>query len=135
MMGLEEMRKNSELISVIDWDMTPEEAVTLYLEWGNNPANGRRRITSKHDVSYYFLVNTWEDPAKIYFIRRNSEEAVELATIDMPEELRNRFLDSVDHLKGIYPVNEDVKAWLEEELYGPEKSRMKQSMFTYTPCH
>ena len=135
MMGLEEMRKNSELISVIDWDMTPEEAVTLYLEWGNNPANGRRRITSKYDVSYYFLVNTWEDPAKIYFIRRNSEEAVELATIDMPEELRNRFLDSVDHLKGIYPVNEDVKAWLEEELYGHEKSRMKQSMFTYTPCH
>jgi len=120
MMGLEEMRNNSELTSVIDWDMTPEEAVTLYLEWGNNPANGRRRIRSKNDVSYYFVVNTWEDPARIYFIRRNSEEAVELATIDMPEELRNRFLESVSHLKGVYAVNDDVKAWLEEELYGPE---------------
>ena len=122
MMGLEEMRNNSELISVIDWDMTPEEAVTLYLEWGNNPANGRRRIRSKNDVSYYFVVNTWEDPARIYYIRRNSEEAVELATIDMPEELRNRFLESVSHLKGVYAVNEDVKAWLEEELYGPERN-------------
>ena len=120
MMGLEELRNNDELISVIDWDMTPEEAVTLYLEWGNNPANGRRRIISKDDVSYYFVVNTWKDPAKIYFIRRNSEEAVELATIDMPEELRNRFLESVGHLKGVYPVNDEVKAWLEEELYGPE---------------
>jgi hypothetical protein len=120
MMGLEEMRSNSELTSVIDWDMTPEEAVTLYLEWGNNPANGRRRIRSKNDVSYYFVVNTWEDPARIYFIRRNSEEGVELATIDMPEELRNRFLESVSHLKGVYAVNDDVKAWLEEELYGPE---------------
>ena len=120
MMGLEEMRNNSELISVIDWDMTPEEAVTLYLEWGNNPANGRRRITSKNDVSYYFVVNTWKHPAKIYFIRRNSEEAVELATIYMPEELRNRFLESVGHLKGVYPVNDEVKAWLEEELYGPK---------------
>ena len=119
MMGLEEMRNNSELTSVIDWDMTPEEAVTLYLEWGNNPANGRRRIRSKNDVSYYFVVNTWEDPARIYYIRRNSEEAVELATINMPEELRNRFLESVSHLKGVYAVNEDVKAWLEEELYGP----------------
>jgi len=120
MMGLEEMRNNSELTSVIDWDMTPEEAVTLYLEWGNNPANGRRRIRSKNDVSYYFVVNTWEDPARIYFIRRNSEEAVELATINMPEELRNRFMESVSHLKGVYAVNDDVKAWLEEELYGPE---------------
>jgi hypothetical protein len=120
MMGLEEMRNNSELTSVIDWDMTPEEAVTLYLEWGNNPANGRRRIRSKNDVSYYFVVNTWEDPARIYFIRRNSEEAVELAIINMPEELRNRFLESVSHLKGVYAVNDDVKAWLEEELYGPE---------------
>ena len=120
MMGLEEMRNNSELISVIDWDMTPEEAVTLYLEWGNNPANGRRRILSKNDVSYYFVVNTWEDPARIYYIRRNSEEAVELATIYMPEELRNRFLESVWHLKGVYAVNDEVRAWLEEELYGPE---------------
>ena len=130
MMGLEEMRKNSELISVIDWDMTPEEAVTLYLEWGNNPANGRRRITSKNDVSYYFVVNTWEDPARIYFIRRNSEEAVELATIYMPEELRNRFLDSVGHLKGIYPVNDEIRAWLEEELYGQGTNPMQQKSFT-----
>ena len=118
MMGLEELKKNSEATSVIDWDMTPEEAVTLYLEWGNNPANGRRRIRSKNDVSYYFAVNTWEDPARIYLIRRNSEEAVELATIDIPEALRNRFLESVGHLKGFYGVNEEIRAWLEEELYG-----------------
>jgi hypothetical protein len=120
MMGLEQIRNNSELTSVIDWDMTPEEAVTLYLEWGNNPANGRRRIRSKNDVSYYFVVNTWEDPARIYFIRRNSEEAVELATIDMPEELRKRFLESVSHLRGVYAVNDDVKTWLEEQLYEQE---------------
>ncbi len=117
MMGLKQMRDNSELISVIDWDMTPEEAVTLYLEWGNNPANGRRRIRSKNDVSYYFVVNTWEDPARIYFIRRNSEEAVELATIDMPQHLRGRFLESVGHNKGVYSINDELKQWLEEELY------------------
>ncbi|MDY6988649.1 MAG: hypothetical protein SWQ30_11410 [Thermodesulfobacteriota bacterium] len=119
MMGLEELKKNSEATSVIDWDMTPEEAVTLYLEWGNNPANGRRRIRSKNDVSYYFAVNTWEDPPRIYLIRRNSDEAIELAAIDMPETLRDRFLESVSHLKGVYGVNEEIRAWLEEELYGP----------------
>ncbi len=122
-MGLDELRQDSELTSIIDWDMTPEEAVTLYLEWGNNPANGKRRIMSKDDVSYYFVVYTWDEPARIYFIRRNSEEAVELATIDMPEGIRDRFLESVSHLKGVYPVNDEVKAWLEEQLYGPESDQ------------
>jgi hypothetical protein len=117
MMGLEEMRNNNEIINAIDWDMTPEEAVTLYLEWGNNWSHGKM-VKSKNDVSHYFVVNTWDEPPKIYLIRRNSEEAVELATIDMPEELRNRFLESVGHNKGVYAINDEVKAWLEEELHG-----------------
>jgi len=116
MMELEGIRKDHELINAIDWDMTPEEAVTLYLEWGNNWTHGKM-VKSKNDVSHYFVVNTWDEPAKIYLIRRNSEEAVELATIDMPEKLRHRFLESVAHNKGVYAINEDLKAWLEEQLH------------------
>lgn len=118
MMGLEEIRNRDEMINVIDWDMTPEEAVTLYLEWGNNPATGRNRIRSKTDVSHYFVVNTWEETPKIYFIRRNSDEAVELAKIDLPEPLRGRFLESIGHNKGVYALNDEVKTWLKEELHG-----------------
>ena len=118
MMQLEEIQKDHELINAIDWDMTPEEAVTLYLEWGNNWTH-RKMVKSKNDVSHYFVVNTWDEPPKIYLIRRNSEEAVELAIIDMPEELRNRFLKSVGHNnKGVYAINQEVKAWLEEKLHG-----------------
>ncbi len=36
MMQLEDIRDNEDLLNAIDWDMTPEEAVRLYLEWGNN---------------------------------------------------------------------------------------------------
>ncbi|MGD9031758.1 MAG: hypothetical protein PVJ69_00870 [Desulfobacteraceae bacterium] len=117
MMELEGIRKDHELTNAIDWDMTPEEAVTLYLEWGNNWTHGKM-VKSKNDVSHYFVVNTWDEPPKIYLIRRNSEEAVELAIIDMPEDLRNRFLESVAHNKGVYAINEEVRAWLEQELYG-----------------
>ena len=125
MMTLEELRDNWKLASVIDWDMTPEDAVTLYLEWGNNPATGRRRIMSKSDESFYFVVNTWKDPAIIYFIRRNSEEAVELARIDMPEELRNRFTESVSHLKGV------LKQFL-SKLFGREvKVRIRPGYFPF----
>ncbi len=117
MMGLDEMRNDYDLINAIDWDMTPEEAVTLYLEWGNNWTHGKM-VKSKNDISHYFVVNTWDEPPRIYLIRRNSEEARELAIIDMPEKLKNRFLESVGHNKGVYAINEDVRAWLEKELYG-----------------
>lgn len=116
-MGLGEIRKNKEIINVIDWDMTPEEAVTLYLEWGNNWTHGKSLISSKDDVSYYFVVNTWEDPPKIFFVRRNSEEAVELAAIDMPDDLRDHFLESVDGIKGVYAISDEIKTWLKEEQY------------------
>jgi hypothetical protein len=42
--------KNRNLVNAIDWDMTPEEAVRLYLEWGNNWARGNYVIRSKGDV-------------------------------------------------------------------------------------
>ena len=58
MMTLEELRDNWKLASVIDWDMTPEDAVTLYLEWGNNPATGKHRIRSKNDVSHEDLLHS-----------------------------------------------------------------------------
>jgi hypothetical protein len=118
MMGLEDIRKDNQLASAIDWDMTPEEAVTLYLEWGNNWSHGKHLIRSKNDVSYYFVVNTWDEPPRIYLIRRNSEEAVDLALIHMPQNLRDEFLDSVAHRKGVYPINRQIRDWLEEELYG-----------------
>ena len=118
MMGLEDIRKDNQLANEIDWDMTPEEAVTLYLEWGNNWSHGKHLIRSKNDVSHYFVVNTWDEPPGIYLIRRNSEEAVDLALIHMPQDLRDEFLDSVAHRKGVYPINRQIRDWLEKELYG-----------------
>ena len=119
MMGIEELRKSPDLLNDIDWDMTPEEAVTLYLEWGNNWSHGKM-VRSRDDVSYYFVVNTWEDPPSVMLIRRNSEEAVELAEFALPEHLRKDFLETVASRKGVYPVTKEVRAWLETELSGAE---------------
>jgi len=116
MLTLEDVKTDHELINAIDWDMTHEEAVRLYLEWGNNWARGNYVIRSKDDVSYYFVINTWEETPVIYLIRRNSEQADELAEIDMPIELQNRFLASVGYNKGTYSVEGEVKNWLKTEL-------------------
>ncbi len=97
--------------------MTPEEAVTLYLEWGNNWAHGKNPVRSKNDVSYYFVVNSWDDPAAVYLVKRNSEEAREIAQISMPQAIRIHFLESVGHNKGVYAIDDVIKDWLKEELY------------------
>ncbi len=104
----------------IDWNMTPWDAVTLYLEWGNNCWNGdsgvRQPVRSKEDYSNYFVVYTWDEVPRVILVRRNSEEARELVSMDLPEGLRERFLDDVGHLKGVFPPNEEVKTWLKNQL-------------------
>ena len=116
MMSIEDIKANTEIMNAIDWTMTPEEAVTRYLEWGNNWTHGKNLVRSKKDVAYYFVVNTWEDPPQIYLVKRNSEEAVELAAIDLPNPLRARFLKGISRSKGVYAINEEIRAWLEEML-------------------
>ena len=73
-------------------------------------------IRSKQDVSHYFVVNTWKENPVIYLIRRNSEEARELAEIEMPETVKNEFFKSNGHLKGVFAVDGKVKLWLRNKL-------------------
>jgi len=116
MMKLNEIREDINLVNAIDWHMTPEEAVVLYLEWGNNWAHGINPIRSKNDVSHYFVVNNWGENPVVYLIRRNSEEAVELASFYLPETVREEFRESVGYNKGVYAVEGKVKDWLQKEL-------------------
>lgn len=114
-MKLTDIRNDLDLLNEIEWDMTPEDAVMRYLEWGNNPALGSHRIRSKGDFSTYFVVNTWYKPV-IYLMRRNSEDAKELATIEMPAQIKERFLESIGHNKGVYSIEGEVKNWLQNQL-------------------
>ncbi len=116
MMTLNDIRQNRQLLNEIDWEMTPEEAVRLYLEWGNNWARGNYVIRSKEDVSHYFVVNTWKGRPVLYLIRRNSEEARDLAQIDIPQPIADRFLESVGYNKGVYAVDGELRLWLQQLL-------------------
>jgi len=115
-MTIDDIRQDTALLNAIDWDMTPEEAVRLYLEWGNNWAGGNYVIRSKNDVTHYFVVDSWELPPKLYLIRRNSEEARELAQIELPPDLAQRFLRSIGHTKGIHAVQGEVRDWIQRRL-------------------
>jgi hypothetical protein len=103
----------------IDWNMTPADAVALYLEWGNSGYGGgyQNRVTCKDDHSNYFVVSTWEDPPKIYLVRRCSDGAEYLAEVDMPERLKESYLQNEGAVRGVYGVNEEIRNWLENQMY------------------
>lgn len=103
---------------VIDWDLTPEDAVTLYLEWGNNSWHATHKpVTSKNDFSTYFVVNTWSGKPEVTLVRRNSEEAVDLAVYTLPETLARDFMEEHGGNKGVYAPNEAIKSWLRATLF------------------
>jgi hypothetical protein len=72
-------------------------------------------VKSKKDVSYYFVVSTWDEPPKIYLVRRNSDEAVDLAAIELPPHLRKGFMETVARRKSVYALTPEVRVWLQKE--------------------
>lgn len=116
MKSLKDIRQDLDLLNAINWEMTPEEAVTLYLEWGNNWARSNYVIRSKDDVAHYFMISTWKGRPVIYLIRRNSQDTEELARILMPRELEQEFMEEIGHNKGVYAVDGKVRNWLQKEL-------------------
>ncbi|EFK08198.1 conserved hypothetical protein [delta proteobacterium NaphS2] len=116
MMGLKELKENGKLVDSIDWSMTPEEAVRLYLEWGNNWSRGYEMVRSKDDKAHYFVLNTWEASPLIYFIERDYEGAVELAKIEVPEQVKNEAKYDIPSARGVFAVDGELQLWLKKEL-------------------
>jgi hypothetical protein len=58
-LSLEELKKDRNLINSIDWEMTPEMAVRVYLEWGNIWAHGENRkyVVRSNTISAGKLTN------------------------------------------------------------------------------
>jgi hypothetical protein len=116
MLGLQDIRQDQDLINEIDWEMTPEKAVSLYLEWGNGWNHGIRMVKSKDDVSFYFVVYFWESGPELHLVRRDTEGAEELAIIQLPDDLARKFVEEWGGHKGVYALNQEIGQWLRTEL-------------------
>jgi hypothetical protein len=104
-------------LHAIDWDLTPEQAVTMYLEWGNNDWRGEHPpVRSKGDVSQYFVVDSWQNPPVVRLVRRTSEGAEDLAAIPLPEDLLADFRAEHGNWRGVSAPTPAVKQWLKCEL-------------------
>ncbi len=101
----------------IDWNLTPEHAVTMYLEWGNNDWNAEfPPVRSKEDYSTYFVVDTWEEAPILRLVRRNSERADDILTMPLPDDLRQEFHEEYGNLKGIFAPTKGIKQWLKVQV-------------------
>lgn len=101
----------------VDWDMSPELAVTLYLEWGNNDwRSAHPPVRSRSDESIYFVVDAWNNPLSVRLVRRTSEQADDLVSIPLPESLAQAFYDEYGTLKGVFEPLPVIKNWLRKEM-------------------
>jgi hypothetical protein len=66
-------------------------------------------------VVYFYNTTGGETPV-IFLIRRNSEEAVELAKIDMPDDIKDRFMEKTGNLKGVFAIEGKIKDWIYKQL-------------------
>lgn len=114
MLTLDELKKNRELVNSIDWEMTPEMAVRLYMEWGNvwSDIDKGYIVRSKRDQSVFFLVNCWPKPCNIHLVKANSQEVIDIAKFAIPEE----FQKPVCEIQTAYAPEGKLKEWLRKEL-------------------
>lgn len=121
MMNLDELRRQKEIVSEIDWDMTPERAVSMFLEWGTGWKDGRDVVTNPSDESIYFVVYDWEKDPGATLIRRTLDGAVEIARIPVPQQLFDDSWreDGIRPGGTVHPPNMDLKEWLNRQIGGP----------------
>ncbi|MDH3330213.1 MAG: hypothetical protein OEM01_13365 [Desulfobulbaceae bacterium] len=121
MMNLEQLKKNRKVVNEIDWKMTPEKAVEMYLEWGTGWIRGNDFVSSAHDESIYFVIYDWEKEPLATLIHRTVGGADEIARVLIPEELFIAFWKDDGFLPGgtVHPPNDDLKKWLCKQIGGP----------------
>ena len=103
-------------MNALDWEMTPEEAIALHLEWGPLRDLSYYNSRDANNETVYFVINTWKNPPLVTLVRRRGFDAEELVSIRLPERLEKKFMASDGRHKGVFAVEGEIKEWLQKEL-------------------
>ena len=87
MMNIGQLKKQRDLVNDIDWDMTPERAVSMYLEWGTGWKDVDNVVNSIHDESICFVIYAWVKRPGVTLIRRTLGGAEESAWLPVLGDL------------------------------------------------
>ncbi len=120
MRGLEELRQDRVLVNKIDWEMTQEKAIEMYLEWGTGWVRGNDFVSTPGQESYYFVLYDWERPPAVTLIRRTTAGAEEIGKIEVPEELFAAAVaaDGYRPGVGVHSLTPELRRWVCDRLAG-----------------
>jgi len=123
-MNIEQLKAQRDIVNQIDWTMTPEKAVDMYLEWGASWTRGNDFVRGDEDESYYFVIYDWETPPQATLLKRSSKDVEELAKIPIDNKF---FIQTIEEggIKpgvGVYQPTRELKIWLSNVLAGPPVS-------------
>ncbi|MEW5723792.1 MAG: DVU0772 family protein, partial [Thermodesulfobacteriota bacterium] len=82
MLSLEELKKDRETVSRIDWDLTPQEAYQAY-QIKSIDAWKHRNLPD----AYYFVIYVWKNQGRLVLVRKTYKDSEEIAGIDAPKDL------------------------------------------------
>ena len=115
-MNLDDIRKDHALVNAVDWEMTPEEAIALHLEWGPLRSQSYYNSRDSDNETVYFVINTWKKPPILTLVRRKGFDSEELGHFKLPEKLEREFMGGIGKYKGVYAVEGRIRDWLRREL-------------------
>ncbi len=118
MWDLEQLKSRRDIVSAINWEMTPETAIETYLEWGTGWSRKDSYMSHADQESYYFVIYDWEVPLRVTLVRRDVHGMEEMAGIPAPEHLIRSAIEEGGRKPGVgvYAINEPLKRWLREAL-------------------
>ena len=115
-MELKEIKNDLNIVNAVNWEMTPEEAIALHLEWGPLRDLSYYNSRDSNNETVYFVINTWKTPPIVTLVKRKGFDSEDLATFHLPERLEKKFMASVGYQKGVFAVEGEVREWLQKEL-------------------
>jgi len=104
------VRVGDEIISPIDWEMSPELTFGTFESWG-----GRERVRNNDECVYYFFVDDWGDTPKLCLMERAVKHARVVAEIKAPLEMMRKCVDEqgyVARFEQSFAINDQIRDWL-----------------------
>jgi hypothetical protein len=99
-----------QVITPIDWEMTPDLSFGTFESWG-----GRERVRSNKECVYYFFIDNWGDEPKLCLMERAVKHARIMAVIKAPPDIVKKCVDgqgTSSRFEKSYAINEQIRNWL-----------------------
>lgn len=103
---------DQKTIDDVQWEMTPEEAIALHLEWGPLRSQAYYNSRDKDNETIYFIVNTWKEEPQLQLVRRKGFDMDTIGKFKLPRRLQEFY----GTLKGVFSPDKATIVWIKDQL-------------------